>query len=199
MDDLDPFLADWARMVALLRQGGVMFVNDDPTKARAAAIGVLAHRGIAHLLAHTEHPSDKQVRDVSRHLVALYPAVEARSHRQKLTGMIHSYFWNFLPPAAYQFFGAELDLGLGRVDLLWKSSSGAVFVDEVKTGHSPSLLTSAVVEQVENYRILGLAVWPDHFLGIRLLSTASPNASLHVRANGSIEPLAESGLLRRKS
>lgn len=187
-------------MVALLRQGGVMFVNqDDPTKARSTGVGVMAHQGIAMLLARGTLPSADDVSEVARNLAAPFPRVEGRAHRQRLVGAISSYFWHLLPPDEFLFHGSEIDLGTGRPDLLWVNFSGQVLLDEVKTGNAQALHVSRTESQIDSYLETGRNTWGTRFLGVRLLSTNAPRKSLFVHADGQSQSLNSTKFYRRTS
>lgn len=174
--------------------GDGMFMSDDPTLARSASIGTLTHCGIGRLAPVTRVPSSAEIRATARDLTKGLPRIEARAHTQKVIAGVSSYFWHLLPDPTWMFYGSEVHLGTGRVDLLWRDFVGRVLIDEVKTGHPRTLLALDTHRQVENYRRLGLTLWGPVFAGIRLLSTSVPSRSVFIAPDGLRIPLQVSSL-----
>lgn len=161
-----------------------MFSGIEEEMARSTEVGVLVHRVIGDLAACTRYPSPDVIMAAADRCLSHFRPIEVRAHRQTIAGAVGSYFWHLLPPARFQFLGAELHLGTGRTDLLWGDQSGAVVVDELKTGHVRALSSAATAQQVHKYLAGGSALWGAAFLGVRLLSTASPRQSLMVHPDG---------------
>lgn len=172
-----------------------MFVNlDDETLSRSSRVGILAHRGIAQLLSAGTLPDPREILDLAKLLVAEFPEIESRAHAQLVAGAISSYFSNHLPPSNWMFAGHELQLGNGRIDLLWTTFGDLKLLDEVKTGASRKLFLSKTGDQLDRYREAAVAAWGPDFVGIRLISTIDPRKSRLIRPDGSSSPLTSTSL-----
>lgn len=172
-----------------------MFPQHDEELARSTQVGMLVHRIVAELVTQTRAPSPKMITQAVDSCLSRFRPIEARAHRQNVAGAVGCYFRHLLPPAQFRFYGAELHLGPGRVDLVWADPAGRILVDEIKTGQPGSLRTTRTRDQVGAYRDCGLQVWGEAFLGVRLLCTGSPHSSRFIHADGHAVPLADSDLV----
>lgn len=115
--------------------------------------------------------------------------------RLRVTGLVCQYLDIYLPPAGTAFVGAELSVTNGRVDLAWKHPHYGTFFDEVKTWrHDKDTLDSDTLAQIERYLDAGLAAHGNRFSGVRLVTLGNRRASLWLRPDGQITPLAGSRL-----
>ena len=153
-----------------------MFTEDDETLARPREVGELIHRVIGHLAEIDLCPDARAIMTATAEVMARFAPIEARAHRQNVAGGALAFFRHLRPPDGWRFVGRELHVGLGRVDLVWSGPGGLVLVDEVKTGGW--LRRPVVTAQVHRYLDCARSVWPDRFVGLRLLSTADPYRSL---------------------
>lgn len=173
-----------------------MHVTHDQTLARAPQVGALVHEAIGLIAATTLSPAPSRILEVAGSFVGRFPAMEGRAHRQNIAAGASSYFSHLLPPACWLFHGTEVHLGHGRLDLVWTDFDDRILVDEVKSGGSRSLRLAQTRGQVEAYRACAVDTWGDRFVGVRMLSTADPHASVLVTAGGAIEPLFETAFVR---
>lgn len=187
----------WAIQLDRLLKGGGVFVNlDDETLSRSSEVGVLAHRGIGQLLTAGAPPDSSVILEVAKSLVSEFPQIESRAHAQLVAGAISSYFTNHLPSGNWMFAGHELQLGSGRIDLLWTTFNDRKMLDEIKTGASRKLLLTRTRDQMERYREAAVAAWGPDFVGIRLISTTDPRKSRLIRPDGSNCSLASASFLK---
>ncbi|GAA1243218.1 PD-(D/E)XK nuclease family protein [Oryzihumus leptocrescens] len=155
-----------------------MDILDDETLARHRDMGATCHRIIATLAARTREPDIRTILDaVDQALPHLHPH-EARAHRQNLAGAVKTYFTRLLPPPQWRFHGAELHLGRGRIDLLWRAPHGALLIDELKTGHAGLFASSANLTQARRYLHDGRGRYGRYLSGLRLLSLSHPAQSV---------------------
>jgi hypothetical protein len=161
----------------------------DEELARSREIGTLTHQVIASLLPVTSSPTPEQITAAVNAALPGYAPIEARAHRQNIAGAVGSYFWRLLPPPQWLFHGAEVHLGLGRVDLLWVDFDERILLDEIKTGHPRDLQLSSTREQITSYGDCARLRWADRYVGIRVLSTRDPRKSQLVTPNGHWKPL----------
>ncbi|MGK5111671.1 PD-(D/E)XK nuclease family protein [Geodermatophilus sp. CPCC 205506] len=172
--------------------------HDDEELARSGQVGVLVHATIGTLAARTRCPSPTDLRAAADRALGAFAPIEARAHRQNVAALSGSYFWHLLPPATWIFAGTELDVGVGRVDLVWRDSGDRVLIDEIKTGSPRELGLARTTAQVRRYLDCATQLWPDRFIGIRLLSLTEPHRSVLVRPDGSRVPLHRSPYLTAK-
>lgn len=156
----------------------------DEGLARADRVGTAVHHCIASLASMTRHPTLEQVKAVAETTLTGFRPVEARAHRQNIRGPIHAYFWHLLPPSSFLFAGHEVQLGHGRIDLLWRSMTHRLLLDEVKTGLPERVELSAVRQQCETYLAGAHSQWGRGVLGLRLLSTSDVRRSMFLGPDG---------------
>jgi hypothetical protein len=168
-----------------------MFIDDEEL-ARPASTGTATHASIAALAARTRTPTGPEVMAAVNAALPMFSPIEARAHRQNVTGLVAGYFWNLLPPATWLFAGSEVQLGEGRVDLLWRDSGDRLLLDEIKTGAPRSLSLSSTQQQVSRYLTAAHEIWGERFVGVRLLSLRDWRRSLFVSLDGSQRPLRSS-------
>jgi hypothetical protein len=188
-DDLEQETAFGGIVEGRLRHGDgstpVLGMFDiDEELARPGSEGAIAHAVIASLAAVHRKPTLFQIKAEVDRALGRFAPIEARAHRQNVTGVVHRYFSRCLPPARYFFGGTEFDLGVGRADLVWFDVDGLVLADEIKTGSPRSLRLTTTLEQVERYRAACLAAWGERFVGLRLLCPCEPAASIFIRPDG---------------
>lgn len=173
-----------------------MFTENDVELARASMVGSLIHEAIGLLAAETLRPTVAQILGAANASVDQFPQIEGRAHRQNIAAGTASYFSRLLPPPSWIFHGTEVHLGHGRLDLLWTDFEDRILIDEVKTGHSRALHLRGTRQQVDGYRACAVDTWGDQFLGVRLLSTADPYASLFINPDGSTCQLFATSFVR---
>lgn len=173
-----------------------MTIFQDHTKARSPQVGMLIHEAIGTIASQTLAPSSGQHMAMADQCVSRFPKIEGRAHRQNIAAATSAYFTWLLPPATWLFHGAEVHLGHGRLDLLWVDFNDRILIDEVKSGHSRNLHLSRTQAQVDGYRACAVATWGTRFVGIRLLCTADPRASLLITPDGTPEPLFSTPFVR---
>lgn len=172
---------------------------DDEELARTDMVGRVIHDTIARLAVRTLTPTTSEVLDVVAVALHGYRPVEARAHRQKIAAHVSTYFRRLLPPDQWRFVGAEMQLGPGRVDLLWQDRDGALLIDELKTGNVRQLQTRRTREQAAAYLDCAHSIWPDLLSGLRLLSTSEPASSLFISPDGSATQISTTPHLRSKT
>jgi hypothetical protein len=171
---------------------------DDEELARSSQIGVAVHAAIGTLAAVTRCPTTSQLQVAANRALGDFAPIEARAHKQNVASLAGSYFWHLLPPAEFVFAGAELDLGAGRVDLLWRDSDDGLLIDEIKAGSPRELSLPRTTAQVTRYLDCATRLWPDQCIGVRLLCLADPHRSVLVRPDGSRAPLHATARLTTK-
>jgi hypothetical protein len=171
---------------------------DDEELARSSQIGVAVHAAIGALAAVTRCPTTTQLQAAANRALGDFAPIEARAHKQNVASLAGSYFWHLLPPAEFVFAGSELDLGVGRVDLLWRDSDDRLLVDEIKTGSPRELSLARTTAQVTRYLDCATQLWPDQCIGVRLLCLADPRRSVLVRPDGSRAPLPRTAYVTTK-
>ena len=162
---------------------------DDEELARSSQIGVAVHAAIGTLAAVTRCPTTSQLQVAANRALGDFAPIEARAHKQNVASLAGSYFWHLLPPAEFVFAGTELDLGAGRVDLLWRDSDDRLLIDEIKAGSPRELSLPRTTAQVTRYLDCATRLWPDQCIGVRLLCLADPHRSVLVRPDGDRAPL----------
>jgi hypothetical protein len=173
-----------------------MLHTHDEEMSRAPQVGALIHTAIGRIAAETLQPTAERMHTVANSMLDQFPQIEGRAHRQNIVAGIAAYFRCLLPPPEWAFHGAEVHLGEGRIDLLWSNFSDEILIDEVKTGNIRTLDLLSTKDQLERYLQCAHTVWADSFVGIRLLSTSDPRASVFVSPAGVRSPLVGSGLVR---
>jgi hypothetical protein len=173
--------------------------HDDEELARSSQIGVAVHATIGSLAAHTRSPTVAELQKAADRALGSFAPIEARAHKQNVASLAGSYYWHLLPPATWLFAGTELDVGAGRVDLLWRDSDDRLLIDEIKAGSARELGLARTAAQITRYLDCATQRWPDQFIGIRLLSLADPHRSVLVRPDRSRTPLHQTDYLHRKS
>lgn len=94
------------------------------------------------------------------------------------------------PPSGWELVGDEVVLGHGRADLVWRSPTHEVVVDELKVaGLGRVVEDRATRDQLERHRSGGVAHFGDLFVGVRLLVLAGPLRSRFYPPWGRWRPL----------
>lgn len=172
--------------------------HDDEELARSSQVGVAVHAAIGALAAHTRSPTVAELQRAAHRALGSFAPIEARAHKQNVASLAGSYYWHLLPPATWLFAGSELDVGAGRVDLLWRDDADRLLIDEIKAGSPRELGLARTRAQTGRYLDCATQLWPDQFIGIRLLSLADPHRSVLVRPDGNRVPLHETHYINRK-
>ena len=155
-----------------------MELDDNETLARHRQMGTVCHRVVTTLVARTRTPDVPTIlRAVNQALPHLQPN-EGRAHKQNVAGAVRTYFTRLLPPTSWDFHGAEVHLGRGRIDLLWQGPTGRLLIDELKTGHADLFFSSSNLTQARGYLHTGRALYGPRLAGLRLLSLSHPGQSL---------------------
>ncbi|MCB0909138.1 MAG: hypothetical protein KDB63_18685, partial [Nocardioidaceae bacterium] len=160
---------------------------------RDKRIGQRVHALVAAFLRDGEVPEPRRVWVAAGQLFAASPLPQNQGARQRAACAVGAYFSVFHRPA-WGFVGAEVDLGTGRVDLVWRTPSGAVVIDEVKmAGHADMVDDPATVAQVARYVEAGQHHFGKEFAGVRLLPLAAPGRALWCPQNGQRCALVDAG------
>jgi len=112
-------------------------------------------------------------------VVGDYPQARRLAARQSVVTTAASYFRFCVPPEGWTCIGAEVQLERAVADIVWQHDSGAVLVDELKTG--PVGNNDCRHDQIDRLVAGAGNRWPTEFAGVRLVFTARPAAS-HVVA-----------------
>jgi hypothetical protein len=154
-------------------------------------IGQRVHAIVAAFLRAGEVPEPRAVWVATGRIFAASPLPQNQAARQRAACAAGAYFSIFHRPD-WEFVGAEVDLGTGRVDLVWRTGSGLVVIDEVKmAGHADMVDDPATVAQVDRYLEAGRLQFGDRFAGVRLLPLAAPGRALWCSPSGQRCALAE--------
>ncbi len=172
--------------------------HDDEELARSSQVGVAVHATIGTLAATTRTPTTEQLQAAANRALGAFAPIEVRAHKQNTAALSGCYFWHLLPPDTFAFAGAELDLGAGRVDLVWRDGDDRLLVDEIKAGSARELGLARTATQIARYLDCATRLWADQFLGIRLLCLADPHRSVLVRPDGTRTPLSQSDYVTRR-
>ena len=159
---------------------------------RDRLIGQRVHALIAAHLRSGVVPTPREVWVSASKVFAAKPLPQNAACRQRAACATSAYFSIFHQPE-WHFLGAEVDLGTGRVDLLWEvSPGGSVVIDEIKmAGFADHVDDPATVAQVRRYCEAGVTVFGERFLGVRLLPLAAPGRALWCPLDGSRIRLVE--------
>lgn len=165
--------------------------DSDESLARSMTIGQISHVVIGTMLRNGRSLDlnllDTTVNEATHH----FAPIERRAHRMRVSGAVVAYFRHCLPPPLWLFFGAELHLGRGRVDLLWTDFRDRVLLDELKTGHAPLLNSQENREQIDKYVTGGSERWGSRLVGVRVLAPLSPHRSIFVAPGSDPVPLID--------
>lgn len=78
------------------------------------------------------------------------------------------------PGAGWELVGAEVPVGRGVADIVWRDAgTGDVFVEEIKSG-AARIGDLKVTDQVTRLYVGGLERWGSSFVGVRLVSLTAP-------------------------
>jgi hypothetical protein len=158
---------------------------------RDMRIGQRVHAIAAAFLRAGEVPEPRAVWVATGRIFAASPLPQNHAARQRAACATGAYFSIFHRPA-WKFVGAEVDLGTGRVDLVWRTGSGLVVIDEVKmAGHADMVDDPATIAQVDRYLDAGRRQFGGSFAGVRLLPLAAPGRALWCSPSGQRSALAE--------
>lgn len=152
------------------------FVNmgQDDMAERDREIGRRAHALVAGFCREGIHPEPTQVWVATAKLFKAAPVSLNHGARQRAACAVSSYFLRFHRPT-WQFVGAELALGAGRIDLVWRAAEAGYVIDELKTGSLCEVVDDPrTIEQVARYNQAATERWGPDFAGVRLLPLTSP-------------------------
>jgi hypothetical protein len=173
-----------------------MLQTHDEEMSRMLQFGWLIDTAIGLIAGEMLQPPAERVHEVANSMLDQLPKVQVRAHRQNIVAALAAYCRCLLPPIALAFHGAEKCLGEGRVDLLWSNFVDEDLIDEVKTENIGTLDLLNTKDQIERYLRCALTVWGDLFVGIRVLSTSAPRASVFVSPARVRSPLVGTSLVR---
>lgn len=129
-------------------------------------------------------PEPTQVVVTAGRVFKLSPLPQNAGGRQAVIGAVGSYFSRFYR-AEWKFLGAEVNLGTGRVDLVWETPDDLVVIDELKLAAFADMVDDPkTVAQAERYVDAGVAWWGELFAGVRLLPLLSPARAMWYPAKG---------------
>ena len=152
--------------------------------------GTLAHEGIGRLLLAGGSPSMSEIDQVVRDLMPDYRKdINFRSFRLRVGSGIRAYMWRFALDQPWRLIGREVQVGTGRVDILWWNGT-EYLIDEIKTGLITQMtLQGAASQQTDRYAADGLAAYGTAFLGVRCLPLLDPRSAELKVAPGVSKPL----------
>jgi hypothetical protein len=159
---------------------------------RDKLIGQRVHALVAAYLRSGKVPTSREVWVAASKVFNLKPLPQNAACRQRAACAVSAYFSMFHRPD-WEFLGAEVALGTGRVDIVWElSPEGLVVIDEVKVaGFSDQVDEPATVAQLERYCEAGARVFGERFAGVRLLPLAAPGRALWCSPDGLRVKLSE--------
>jgi hypothetical protein len=102
-----------------------------------------------------------------------------------------AYFSRFVPPSSCELVGVEQILGAVRFDLIWRSPSGRVWADEIKSGSYRSLAAeeSMVVQLLRECAELQLH--HERVVGVRLVPLRCPSRAVWLAPDGLLRPVSK--------
>lgn len=163
----------------------------DVANQRDQLIGQRVHALIAAHLRAGIVPESRQVWVATSRVFAQSPIPQNHGARQRAACGVGVYFSMFFR-STWEFIGAEVSLGAGRVDLLWRTAADLVVIDEVKmAGASDHIDDASTVAQIQRYSDAGLAEFGDRFAGVRLLPLGAPGRALWCAPGAQRVPLAD--------
>lgn len=159
-----------------------------------ADVGVAVHAVVADLLQQgvTSPTQVELLAAVGRHLRdPNVLSARAVGHTQLLCH-VAVYFRFFAPRPQWVLVDTEMPVGPVRFDVLWRTSSGWYFADELKST-PPMSLTPAdpLTGQLARELAAGQERFGETFAGVRLLALGAPARSLIVHHNGALAPITE--------
>ncbi len=139
-------------------------------------------------------PGSRQIWLATAAMFKAKPMAHNGSCRQRAATGLGVYFGDYYRPE-WDFIGAEVDLGTGRVDLVWRTSTDdRIVIDEVKMAGSADVVDDqGTVAQVERYNAAAVGLFGDRFAGVRLLPLAAPGRGLWCAPGAPRVALARSG------
>lgn len=156
--------------------------------------GSAIHAFLSQLAACVPVPSEGEVVELA--------AVEARRRggstvkQMMLRARLASAGVAYLPyrDPVFAFFGSEVAVPGGRLDLGWRLPDGRLLFDEVKSGFLLRPYDSAAVDaQVEAQLAGALELYGERFAGLRVLRLFAPALSVLLRPDRTRTPLTEGG------
>lgn len=151
---------------------------------RDRVIGQRVHALIGGYLRAGLVPAPRQIWVAAAKVFTAAPLPQNHAARQRAACATAAYF-SIFHPVAWTFLGSEVDLGTGRVDLVWTTPTGDVVIDEVKmAGAADQVDDPATVAQVRRYCAAGIDSFGERFAGVRLLPLAAPGRALWCTPDG---------------
>ncbi len=145
---------------------------------RDREIGRRTHALVAGFCRSGVAPEPTRVWVTTCKLFAASPMSVNHGARQRAACAVGSYFARFFRES-WEFVGAELQLGTGRVDLGWKTPEGLFVLDELKMGGLGDVVDDAeTVAQVARYAATASERWGEQFAGVRLLPLTAPGRAM---------------------
>lgn len=158
---------------------------------RDRVIGQRVHALIGGYLRAGLVPAPRQIWVAAAKVFAAAPLPQNHAARQRAACATAAYF-SIFRPAGWTFLGSEVDLGTGRVDLVWETPEGRVIIDEVKmAGSGDQVDDPATVAQVRRYCTAAAESFGERFAGVRLLPLAAPGRALWCTPDGGRVRLSE--------
>lgn len=158
---------------------------------RDRVIGQRVHALIGGYLRAGLVPAPRQIWVAAAKVFAAAPIPQNHAARQRAACATAAYF-SIFHPVGWTFLGSEVDLGSGRVDLVWERPDGRVVVDEVKmAGAGDQVDDPSTVAQVRRYCTAATESFGERFAGVRLLPLAAPGRALWCTPDGGRVRLCE--------
>ncbi len=167
---VDPYGSD-------IERGFDVRAGDDMAE-RDREIGRRTHALVAAFCRSGVAPEPTRVWVTTCKVFAASPMSVNHGARQRAACAVGSYFARF-HREQWEFVGAEVDLGTGRVDLAWRTPESWFVLDELKMGGLGDVVDDAdTVRQVARYAAAGSERWGEQFAGVRLLPLTAPGRAL---------------------
>lgn len=108
------------------------------------------------------------------------------------------YLSRIRPGADWELVGAEVPVGRGVADLVWRhTASGDVFIEEIKSGGA-RIGDAKVTDQVIRLYAGGVDKWGSSFIGVRLVALTAPAlTALYIHSGSRLVPVADARLAVR--
>lgn len=144
---------------------------------RATYAGRITHAAIAALVAEYEDASGIDIaRVVARVLSSQAVGLSYKRSIHAAALSAAGVYWGWFRQPELRFLGAEVPLDRGRCDITWQLPSGAVLIDEVKSGVRPRFNWS-LDDQLKRYAKAASAKYGKSFFGIRVCWLSAPQLS----------------------
>lgn len=150
-------------------------------------MGTLIHSVLANLLRKSDAITPASIRaETDAHLPSDLATVYRQSLRQRAVGAVLTYEREFRVDG-WRFAGAETIVQDSALDLVWVTSAGLVYADEIKTGLNARLFLDQLTSQCAGQYAAGIQVFGPRFSGVRAILLAERRSGMYsARSRGEI-------------